>query len=223
LLAVRFFLPETHRPDPSVSLRPGPIAKGFYEILRHPQFFTYAFTMSVAFSGLFVYLAGSPSIFLGYYGVDAAAYGWIFAIVASGFILSSQLNVVVLKRFSNQRVLWAALIVQVLIGLVFLTGSLLGWFGLYSTVGMFFLYLSCFGFVNPNATAMVLAPFPKSAGRASALMGFLQMSCGAAASMMVGVFEIRSMAPVVGIIAGTSVTGLLILAIGTPLIHRLRH
>ncbi|MBX3040605.1 MAG: multidrug effflux MFS transporter [Bdellovibrionaceae bacterium] len=222
LLAVRFFLPETHEPDLSVSLKPGPIAKSFLEILKHPQFFTYSFTMSIAFSGLFVYLAGSPSIFLGFYGVDGTTYGWIFAIVASGFILSSQLNVVILKRFSNQRVLWAGLSAQVVIGLIFLLGSLSGWFGLYSTVGMFFLYLSCFGFVNPNATAMVLAPFPKSAGRASAMMGFLQMSCGAIASMMVGIFEIRSLAPVVGIVAGTSAMGLLILAVGTPLIHRRR-
>ena len=184
-------------------------------ILRQRQFRTYAFMTSVAFCGLFIYLAGSPGIFLGHFGVDSKTYGWIFAMIAVGFIISSQLNVLVLKRFSNLQILRVGLAAQVLIAIAFFTGSALGIFGLWETVGMFFLFLSCFGFVNPNATALVLAPFPESAGRAAALLGFLQMGIGATASMSVGALGLSELSSITGLLLLSSGTGLLILVAGT--------
>lgn len=212
---IRWKLPETHPPDKTVILHPLPIAKGFWKILKQPQFRTYALMTSIAFSGLFIYLAGSPSIFLGIFGVDAKTYGWIFAIIASGFIASSQLNVVALKRYTNSQLLWAGMMTQVVVAGVFFAGSSLGVFGLTGTVVMLFLFLSCFGFVNPNATSLVLAPFPESAGRAAALLGFLQMGIGATASMLVGLFSLSDIPSVAALLLMSSFCGLLILVLGT--------
>ncbi|HJT73547.1 MAG TPA: Bcr/CflA family efflux MFS transporter, partial [Chitinophaga sp.] len=38
LVACIFFLPESHQPDTSISLKPGPIINGFLEVIREPQF-----------------------------------------------------------------------------------------------------------------------------------------------------------------------------------------
>jgi len=212
--AIWFLLPESHDDDPSVNLRPWPILKSFAEIARDPRFYTYVVSGAMAFSGLFVYIAGSPIIFLKGFGVSQTAYGWIFAIIAAGFITVSQINVSLLRRFDNQQLLSPGFVGQVIVSLFFLGGVAWDLFGLHATVFMFFAFMACIGLTNPNAAALALEPFGHRAGRAAAMMGFLQMGFGALISSLVGIFDIDSTLPVVAIMATGSITGAAILIFG---------
>src|SRR5215467_3681824 len=40
IISAYFLLPESKRPDPNFSLRPGPILKNFSGVIAHPQFYT---------------------------------------------------------------------------------------------------------------------------------------------------------------------------------------
>jgi DHA1 family bicyclomycin/chloramphenicol resistance-like MFS transporter len=214
LLAVIFWLPESKGADPTFSLKPKPILSGFFTVLREPQFYTYAFAGAIASAGLFAYLAGSPFVFMQLYGVTEQQYGWIFGLIAIGLISSSQLNNVILKKYNSGQIMKFVLFSQSVIGLLLVTGTLFGALGLYSTIFLIFLFLSCQGFTFPNSTALAMAPFTKGAGSASALMGALQMACGAFASALVGVFFNRTALPMTAIMAACSVLGLTILLIG---------
>jgi DHA1 family bicyclomycin/chloramphenicol resistance-like MFS transporter len=214
LIASIFFLPESYKADTSISLKPKPILLGFWSVLREPQFYTYAIAGALAFAGLFAYVSGSPLVFMDIFHVNGTTYGWIFAFLSVGFIGSSQFNGLLLKRFRSEQIVYAALICQCVIGLIFLFGTLNGWFGLYGIVAMLFLFLCCLGIANPNASALSLAPFAKNAGSASALLGALQLGMGALASVGVSLFNTQSALPMVAIIAGTSFLALLILLIG---------
>lgn len=209
-----FFLPESHPNDPSVTLKPWPIVRSFWEILSDPRFYAYVVSGAIAFSGLFVYIAGSPIIFLKGFGVSQTAYGWIFAIIAAGFIGVSQLNVALLRYYSNERLLTVGYSAQVAVAAVFLCGLYFGLFDLVSTVVMLFLFMSCCGLTNPNGAALALAPFGDRAGRAAAMMGFLQMGLGALISSLVGIFDIDTIIPVVTIMTFGTVTGFIILIFG---------
>lgn len=211
LLATIFFLPDSYQPDQSISLKPKPILLNFWSVLREPQFYTYAFSGAVAFSGLFAYVAGSPLVFMDIYHVNGKVYGWIFAFLSIGLIGSSQLNSLLLKKYRSEQIVFGALICQSLVGLVFLTGILANLLNLYGIITMLFLFLSCLGITNPNASALSLAPFSKNAGSASALMGALQLGFGTLASVGVSLFSVRSALPMVAIIAVTSLLALLIL------------
>jgi DHA1 family bicyclomycin/chloramphenicol resistance-like MFS transporter len=214
LITVFFKLPEVHAPDVNVQLKLLPILKTYLSILKHPDFYTNALTNAVAFSGLFVYLAGSPIIFMQTFGVGPKLYGQIFAFIAAGLIGSSQLNLLLLRKFTNQQILLAAISFQVCLGFIFMTGSYFDIFGLIGTVLMLFLFLGCFGLINPNGTSLALAPFATNAGSASALIGFLQMGIGALASMLIGLFNIKTMSPIISIMLTTSMLALTILTIG---------
>lgn len=220
LLLIKIKLPESHFGDESVQLKIIPIAKNYWGIFKNPFFYTYALSSAIAFAGLFVYLAGSPIIFMQTFGVNARVYGWIFAIIAAGLVGSSQLNVVLLKRFSNEQLLFSGLMGQVAITFFFLIGVYFSWFDLRLTVAMLFMFLACFGITNPNGSALALAPFSTKAGSASALIGFVQMGAGAIASMCIGVLKINTMLPIVAIMATTSTIGLAILYVGTQKINR---
>ena len=214
LVASIFGLPESYRPDKTLSLKPGPILNNFMGVLKEPQFYTYALTGAIAFSGLFAYVAGSPLLFMDIFAVKEETYGWIFAFLSIGLIGSSQINTVMLRYYSSEQLIFGSLICQAITGVIFLTGSINGWFGLRETIALLFIFLSCLGFASPNASALSLAPFTKNAGSASALMGAVQMGLGALASVAVSMFDAHSSVPMVAIMASTSIIALFILYTG---------
>lgn len=211
---VRFFLPETHKPDTSVSLRFKPILKNYLEILKYPQFYTYVFTGALAFAGLFVYVASSPIIFMNIFKVEPQTYSWIFAGLSVGFIGASQLNILMLKYFKNGQILTGAILVQTFVGSLFFVGTYLGWFALPGTIAILFSSLACVGLANPNGASLALAPFTKNTGSAAALMGFLQMAIGAAATAVVGFLDGDSMIPITVIFAVSSAMAVTVLTLG---------
>ena len=202
-------LPESKGADKSVSLKPKPILRGYANVIKEPQFRTYAFAGAIASAGLFAYLAGSPFVFMELYGASEQQYGWIFALIGS-----SQLNNFILKRYSIAQIIRVVLLTQSLLGLLLVGGTVSGVLGLYSTIFLMFLFLSCQGFTFPNTAALAMAPFTTGAGRASALMGALQMAFGALASALVGLFFNHTAMPMVFIMASCSTLGLLILLTG---------
>ena len=218
LVAVHFYLPESRKPDPSFSLKPAPILKGYLAVLKVPQFYTYSFTGAMAAAGLYAYIAGSPSVFMEIFKVSEKQYGWIFATVALCLIISSQVNSLLLKKYKSQQIIRIALLFQSLTGLALFTGSAFGWLGIAGTIICCCMFLSCQGFTFPNSSALSMAPFSKNAGSASALMGGIQMGLGAGTSALVSILSNHTALPMTGVMVGCSISSLIILTIGRGVI-----
>jgi len=214
LLAVIFFLPESYQPDPSFSLKPKPIINNFLEVIKEPQFFTYAISGAFAFAGLFAYVSSSPIVFIEVFKVSEKTFGWIFAGLSIGFIGSSQVNSMLVKRYSSEQLVNTFLICMVVISVVFLIGSLNGWFGMGGTIAMIFGVLCCVGICSPNTSALSLAPFIKNAGSASALLGAFQMAVGSMASVGITLIKSQTTLPMAGVMAASSVVAFLVLFTG---------
>jgi DHA1 family bicyclomycin/chloramphenicol resistance-like MFS transporter len=214
LVVVILYLPEGHQPDTSVSLKPKPIVLTFLNILKNPQFHTYTFSGAFAFATLFIYVAGSPVIFMEMYQVSPQAYGGIFALLSVGFIGGSQLNIYLTQHFKSERIFQVALVCQVITSFFFLLCVSNGWIGLYATIGFFFICLTCVGLINPNANALALAPFVKNIGSASALLGCTQIGVAALASSGVGLFNSGNIVPIIGLLTATTSMSFVILMVG---------
>ena len=214
LVAVHFILPESMQADTTTSLRPSLIIKNYLIALKTPQFYTYAFTGAIAAAGLYAYIASSPYVFIEFFKVTEKQYGWIFAGIALGLITTSQVNSLLLKKFSSQQIIRVAIFCQMITGAVLFIGSANGLLDVYSTITLIFLFLSCQGFVFPNTSALSIAPFQKNAGIASALMGGIQMTFGALSSMAVSVLSNDTAIPMTGVMALCSLTSVCILFIG---------
>jgi DHA1 family bicyclomycin/chloramphenicol resistance-like MFS transporter len=212
ILALIFFLlPEGHQPDHSVSLRPGAILAGYWNIFKVPQFVTYSLAGAFSFAGLYTFVAGSSIIFMDGFHMGTKAFGIVFAVLVMGFIGGNQVNVFLLRLFNSQQIFNGALLAQVAIGIVFFIGMRSHVVGLDGTLVLFFLFLSCIGLTYPNAAALGLAPFSRDAGRASALMGFLQTGTGALVSLGIGFLGASA---IVTLLSATAVIALLILLLG---------
>ncbi len=214
LLSCILWLPESYEPDTMMSLKPKPIINNFLSVVREPQFYTYAFTGGVAFSSLLAYVSGSPQVFMKIYHVNDKTYGWIFALLAMGFIGSSQVNSLLLRRFRSQDIIPVALCGQLLFGVLMVLGTMNNIIGMYGLIALLFLYLCCLGLVNPNAAALSLAPFERNAGSASALMGALQLGLGALTSAFVSYFDTPTALPLSATMAGSALLATLILFTG---------
>lgn len=209
-----FFLPEGHKGDHDVVLNFKSIWTSFMVILKQPPFYVYTLAGSFSFAGLFVYVAGSPAIFMDEFKVSAQFYSGIFAFLSIGMIGGSQLNLFFMRKFDSRTIFKTALFVQVLVGLTFLYGAWSHLLGLKATIAFLFLILSCSGITYPNASALALAPFSKNAGTASALLGFLQLGIGALISGCIGFLEMKGTLPTALVIFFSSAIGLLILHSG---------
>jgi len=211
LLTVIFFLPEGHVADKTISLKPLPILRGFKAVLTEPRFYVFVLAGSFSFSGLFVYVANSPAIFMGHFQLSEKLYGGVFALLSVGFIGGSQLNHVLTRKYTNQQILKSILIVQAIVAALFLLGALNGWYGLVAVIVFLFGLLSCCGISYPNAAALCLMPFSKNAGSASALLGCIQIGIGGLISASVGMLKMDAIPAMATIMAATVFIALAIL------------
>jgi DHA1 family bicyclomycin/chloramphenicol resistance-like MFS transporter len=214
LLLVLFKLPEGRKPDTSLSLLPRPIINGFLEVTKVPQFYTYAFAGAIASSGLYAYIAGSPFVFMELFHVTEKQYGWIFAIIAMGLIVASQVNTLLLRRYSSEQIIRATLFCQCLAGIALVLGTYFHFLGLYSTIFLIWVFLSTQGFAFPNSSALSLAPFTRNAGTASALMGALQLGIGAISTALVSILNNGTAMPMAAVMCACAVGSFLVLMIG---------
>lgn len=214
LALVVVYLPTRYQPDRTISLKPAPMLATFVSILKNRQFITYALAGSFSFASLFIYIAGSPMIFMEIFEVSPKAYGGIFALLSVGFIGSNQVNILLLRKYRSEDIFRIALAAQVITNIVFLVGVMNNWFGLASTIAMFFISLSCLGLIYPNASALALTPFTRNVGSASALIGFLQIGVAGLASGSVGLFNSKDAVPVIAMMVATALVAIIILAVG---------
>jgi len=219
LLLVYLKMPEGRKPDKELSLMPRPIINGFLEVAKVPQFYTYAFAGAIASSGLYAYIAGSPFVFMQLYHVSEKQYGWIFAIIAMGLITASQVNTLLLRKYSSEQIIRVTLFCQCIAGIALVVGTYFNLLGLYSTIFLIWVFLSTQGFAFPNSSALCLAPFTRNAGTASALMGALQLGIGAISTALVSILNNGTAMPMAAVMCACAVTSFIVLIIGRSVIN----
>jgi MFS transporter, DHA1 family, multidrug resistance protein len=212
-LAVHFVLPRGKKADPSLSLRLSSIISNYYIVLKQPQFLVYAITGGIATSAPFAYIAGSSDVFINLYHVSEKQYGWIFAIIAFAMIGTTQLNHLLLKKFKSEEIIIVTLLYQTIVGALLIIGTWLGWFNLYALVSLMFIYLTGQGLINPNATALSLAPFKRHVGSAAALNGCFRMTAGGIVSALVSILHNNTPLPMIGVMISCSIVGIIYLLV----------
>ncbi|MFT3909362.1 MAG: hypothetical protein QM737_08065 [Ferruginibacter sp.] len=161
-------------------------------------------------------MANSPAIFMDHFHLSAKLYGGVFALLSVGFISGSQLNHLLTRKFNNETILRTTIIFQVIIAGCFLAGSFFSWFGLVPVLISLLILLTCAGITYPNAAALALAGFPKNAGTASALLGFLQIGIGGLISASMGLINFKATISMAFIMTVTAIVALFTLFMKKP-------
>jgi DHA1 family bicyclomycin/chloramphenicol resistance-like MFS transporter len=216
LLLAALALPETLTPGHRRPLRVGGIIATYGELLRDLRFVILVLVAALGMSGLFAYIAGAPFVLQGRYGLDQQAFALVFGAGAVALIASTQLNVVLLRRFSPQVIVVWALVASSLFSAVFVALAAAGVGGLAAFVVPIWAILAAMGLVIPNAPALALSRHPDAAGTSAALLGAAQFGLGAAVAPLVGVLGNDELALAVVMTVGVVVALFALLVTGVP-------
>jgi DHA1 family bicyclomycin/chloramphenicol resistance-like MFS transporter len=211
LLFTKWYLPVGASPDHSVSLRPFQVIGQYGNVLKNKQFLTYILVGGIAGAAPFAYIGGSSFVFIELYGFSETQYGWLFAFLAVAMIGSTQLNHMLLRRFSNRQIVLVALSYQLVLGIIIVVGIWRDWFDVVTFILMLFVFLTGHGLSIPNAAALSLGPFSKQAGSASAMMGFMRMAIGGIVTAIVSLIHNGTAMPMVGMMFLSILGGMIVL------------
>ncbi|KEO75737.1 multidrug transporter [Anditalea andensis] len=196
-LAAIWVLPDGSAPNAHISLKPKKVYNNYLKVFKNRQFLVYMLVGGIAGAAPFAYIVGSADVFMNIYGVSEQQYGWIFAFLAFAMIGSTQLNHLLLRKFTSQQIIHFSLHYQVIVGITLVFGVYNGWFSVLGLVVLMFIFLTAHGLNSPNAAALSLNPFTKNAGSASALLGSMRMAIGGLVSAGVSLFHSSTALPMV--------------------------
>lgn len=174
-------------PQARRSAHPFAIARTFAHILAEPRFLAPFVLVLCCHVGILAWVSNSALTLIRGMGVSPAAYGLMFALVASGQIVGAAAGTRLLLRLGT------ASVMRLGAALLLFAGGFAGafaWAGVAHwavVVPPFALFLFGSALLIPTATAAALTPFPAAAGSASSLMGAIGFTAGALISTLLGV------------------------------------
>jgi len=165
----------------------GPVLRTYRMLVTDRQFVVLTLVAALGMSALFSYVSGSSFVLQDTYGLSQQEFGLVFAVGAVALIGASQLNVVLLNRFTAEQIVFGALAAAVAVGAVLIVLVASGAGGLLGFLVPLMFLLAAVGFVLPNAPALALSRHGEAAGTAAALLGATQFGLGALIAPLVGV------------------------------------
>ncbi|MFB9445348.1 multidrug effflux MFS transporter [Dactylosporangium vinaceum] len=153
-------------------------------------------------ASLIAYVSGSSFVFQDEFGLSQQQFAFVFAGGAVGLIGASQVNIQLLRRWTPQRILAAALLTGVAAGALLLVLALTHTGGLLGVLLPLFTVLAMVGLAMPNAPALALSRHGEAAGTAAALLGATQFGVGALAAPLVGVLGVGAVAMAIVVFGG---------------------
>ena len=179
-------LPETLPPERRQSSGLVGTLRGYRGLFRDRVYVGLVLVAGLTMAGLFSYVAGSAFVYQGEFGLDEQQFGLLFGAGAVWLIGATQLNPVLLRRWSPQRLLVAGTVAGALAGAALLGFAATSTGGLPAVAGSLWAVLFACGLALPNAPALALSRHGEAAGTAAALLGAIQFGVGAVVSPVVG-------------------------------------
>ena len=195
MAAVIMIMKESLTPDRVVPLRWSTILQNYRGLFAHRGFMAHSLAGGFGQAGMFAYIIGSPRVFIELYGVPPQYYGLLFGTNALSLIICSQISARLLRTHTPRQLQRRALTSLACASLAAVALALAGWMTLPLLMACLICYMGSQGFVNPNSAALALSDQGKRLGAASALLGTLQLSCGALAGFAVSAWQTDSALP----------------------------
>ena len=188
-----------HR-DPAAT-QPRRILGNFRALLSARGYLGYLLCASFSYASLFSFISGSSFVLIQIYGLSLQWFGASFGLVVTGYICGTLITARFTLRLGPARMVMMGAILGALAGTLLAALALLEVRSVWAILLPMTAVLVAAGLIMPNAFGGALAPYPKMAGAASSLMGFVQMTLAAAVGIVVGHAFNGTAIPMTGAIA----------------------
>lgn len=199
---------ETHPADRRSAISLSATMRAYRQLLADPRFILPALAVSLIIGGLYAFFAAAPAILMLSLGLTSLQLGLFFAatvfVVFAGGLLAPRLA----HKWGARCIAIAGIVLAMFGGGLLLAMSGAPTFpGFAAAIAVFLLGM---GLVNPLGTAITLHPFGRQAGLASALLGFLQMTCAAAGTALTTTLPLSPVGALSIILTGASILALVV-------------
>ena len=158
-------------------------------LLGNRLFMRYTLSLTCYYVAAYAFIAGSPFVYIRYYGVDPQHYGWLFALNIVGVMGMSVVNRRLVQRYALEHLLKYATLIAALAALSLAAAVKFQLGGVIAIVVTVFIYFSMNGIIAATSTAAALDEVPTIAGSASALIGSLQYGSGIVSSLLLALMS----------------------------------
>ncbi|KRA18214.1 multidrug effflux MFS transporter [Acidovorax sp. Root568] len=173
LVALR--LPETLAHRNPQALQPRALVGTWQQVLRSPTFWAFSLQTTATYGGLFTFLASSSFVYIDVLGLTRTMYGWVMASACVAYFAGTFVCRALLARFGLQRTVAIAGALSASGGTLMALVAWMGWHHPWALTLPFYLFMVAHGIHQPCGQSGAVGPFPKAAGVASALNGFMMM------------------------------------------------
>lgn len=205
-----FVVPETNPPQNRQRSGIARTFRTYRSLVAERQFIGLCIAAGLAMTVILAYVSGSSFVLQQQYGLSSSLFGLVFAVNSVGLITSSQVNPLLLRRFSAASILTGALVSCAVSGAVMVVLTSTGTLGMWGLLIPLFLTIATAGLALPNVPALALAHHGARAGTAAALLGACQFGIGAMLSPLVGFGGTVTAASMAMVIFGAALAGSLV-------------
>jgi MFS transporter, DHA1 family, multidrug resistance protein len=184
-------LKETNKFKNSRAIDAKPLLQNYWMVFKNGNFQSFTSTSGASFSGLFCFLSGSSFVLIDLMQLSPLQFGFSFSTVCLGYMLGTRIAARQLPkrglegtaRFATRFTLTGGLSMLAVMALA--QHPSFKWLQHPASVLLpMFIYLIGHGILQPCTQSGAVAPFPKNAGAASAMMGFLMNVMAAAVGFL---------------------------------------
>ncbi len=188
--------------------RPSAIQR-YLMVLKHRQALGYLFALCFAYGGMFAFITGSPSVYMGFFDLSETVYPLFFGANIVTMILANRINVWLLRYYNANHLLSLGQCIQLVTGIALLSYVLISDSPVLAViVGLVMLFVGSQSFIVSNATSSTIEFFPNNSGTASALLGSSGFATGALAGSLVGLLGDGTPFPMALVMTGCIVMGI---------------
>ncbi|HCM1977447.1 TPA: multidrug effflux MFS transporter [Salmonella enterica subsp. houtenae serovar 47:z36:-] len=158
-------------------------------LLKNRRFMRYTLSLTSYYMAVYAFIAGSPLVYISYYGISPQYYGWLFAVNIVGVMSLSTVNRKLVQRHSLDMLLRTSLSVAAIAAILLTLAAGMKTGGIAFLAVMIFITFSMNGVIAATSTAAALDEVPEIAGSASALIGALQYGSGIVSTGLLALFS----------------------------------
>ncbi len=180
LVLMGFLIKETLHNEQRRSIHPATVMRVYFGAISHKRFPALVLCLSLSFGGLFLYIAGAPTVIYDFLGLGSDDFGWLFIPIVAGLILGASISARLAHRWPAQRTISVGLLVMMAATALNLITVSLFPVGIITLVGPLVLYVTGLAVMMPAITVLALDCLPTHRGTAASMQGFLQSVTNAA-------------------------------------------
>ena len=184
LVLMGFFVSETLVHEQRRSIHPMSVIRVYLGAITHHRFPALILSMSLSFGGLFLYIAGAPTVIYDFLKLGSDDFGWLFIPIVCGLILGASISARLAHRWPAKRTISFGFLLMIIAMGINLVAVNVTMVSVITLVGPLVLYVTGLAVMMPAITVLALDCLPTHRGTAASMQGFLQTMTNAAVASL---------------------------------------